>query len=520
MKHRILLPSTGRARGTNDVFATSHVRVRRIGRMALVATGLSIALMFAVGVAGPSVGVANFPPTPPWPPWFVHAHLPAPLVWTLLGLAVLLGAVGLVSGMLAVRWGWRPNARLLICASAAAVVTLMVIPPEASADMLLYVSSGRLAVLGHSPYVMTPGQLMTSGDPIGTEAVFTHPNDPSRYGPVATAVEAATSKMGGTSIARAIFLFKLWNALIFLALVLALDQLLRSHEARRVRAHLLWSINPIMLWAVMAGGHNDILAVAAGTMSLFAAQRMGSNRWLVAGIFLGIAAAIKAPCALFGLGVAWEARRSVRALTNIVLGAVAIIIPSYLIAGRAAISATIGVGTGPPVGQSIWAAVTVVLTKVLHWHQPSAIVNSLALVTSVLLAGILLWRLPSGIPDFPAVRVSLAAVMAFLLVSPQQQPWYTVMIFPLLVLFPASRLDWIAVIFASVSAVAGMPFMLYFKIHPAWLHKSAEAAVWGIALLALTVVGAALLWLCFTNEWKAIATPSGLTEVSSNNFNA
>jgi hypothetical protein len=41
---------------------------------------------------------------------------------------------------------------------------------------------------------------------------------------------------------------------------LGLDRLLRSDPARRARAHLLWSVNRLMLWALMAGGHLDVLA--------------------------------------------------------------------------------------------------------------------------------------------------------------------------------------------------------------------------------------------------------------------
>src|SRR6202044_3744368 len=120
----------------------------------------------------------------------------------------------------------------------------------------------------------------------------------------------AASDLAGASAARTIFWLKAWNAVAYLMLVLALDRLLHLDAARRVRAHLLWSLNPLMLWAVMAGGHVDGLAVGVGAAALFAMRRVDSRRALLAGVLLGLAAAIKAPFALFGAGLAWAARQS------------------------------------------------------------------------------------------------------------------------------------------------------------------------------------------------------------------
>ena len=66
-------------------------------------------------------------------------------------------------------------------------------------------------------------------------------------------------------------------------------------EGRRVRAHLLWWVNPLMLWALMASGHNDVLAAAAAASALVALRRADSLRGLLAGALLGLATAVKAP---------------------------------------------------------------------------------------------------------------------------------------------------------------------------------------------------------------------------------
>jgi hypothetical protein len=487
--------------------------------------------MVLVGAGGPSpgVGVRAFSPAPPWPPWFVRVPISPVAVSAVLWLAVLLGGVGLAAALAAVRQGWRPRPRRLILGSVIAVVALMVIPPVGSNDMLVYVAAGRIAVLGHSPYVMTPGQLMASGDPIGAGTVFTYQNVPSPYGPVATVTEAAASELGGTSVARTLFWLKVWDALGYLALVIALDRLMRSDAARRVRAHLMWSVNPLMLFEMMASGHNDVLAAAAGLSAVLAMSRLGGSRlggsrlgasrlgsrwaasrrvgWgrgLLAGLLLGLAAAIKAPYLLFGVGLAWYARRSPRILAALALGAAAVLVPGYVLAGRAAIPATVGVGAKPPIGPSPWILPVLMLQQALRWHTSNARVDTVALIGSAAAAAVLLSRMPSGSRDLPAVRVALAATLALLVLSPQQWPWYAALVFPLLAVFPASRLDWIVVTYASATAVGMLPAVFLTGLHPASLARHVLAGVLGIVLLCVAEAGITLLWLCCTKDWRPV----------------
>jgi hypothetical protein len=475
-----------------------------MARTALTAIGVSVVLMVVIGALGPSAAVPRFPPAPPWPPWFIQAYISSALAAIVTWMAVLIGSTGLAVGLVAARRGWRPSLRRLIAGSVLAVVALMVIPPTGSADMLLYAAYGRIAALGHSPYTYFPEQLRSSGDPVGTVTGLGYLDEPSRYGPAAIVTEEVASRLAGDSAARTIFWLKAWNGLAYLALVLALDRLLREDEIRRIRAHLLWSLNPLMLWAVMAGGHVDGLAIGVGAVALFAMRRVDSRRALLAGVLLGLASAIKAPFALFGVGLAWAARRSRLALAALGIGAAVVTIPCYLLAGRTSIVAGLGVAKLAPVDYVPWFAVG----RVLHWHDPTTKINALGLIGFVLLGLILVRRMPSGPSDFPAVRVALAMVLAWLIVSPQQRPWYDAMIFPLLALMPATRLDWIVLIRAAAGALAELPPLVRrSELHPAWLSETGRIASVGIVPLTLTAVGIILLWLCFTNDWRAVANP-------------
>jgi hypothetical protein len=126
---------------------------------------------------------------------------------------------------------------------------------------------------------------------------------------------------------------------------------------------------------------------------------------------------------------------------------------------------------------------------------------------------VLLWRLPAGPLDFPAVRVALALTLAWLITSPQQHPWYFAMVFPLLAVVPASRLDWIVIIDAAVEAGAGLPRLFRTSgLSPAWLGSLARIGYSGMAPVVLAVCCAVTLWLCLTNSWRPLDSVSGMPE--------
>jgi hypothetical protein len=469
---------------------------------ALTAIGVSVAVVAVVGLQGRSAAVPLLPNSTGWPPYSFAVH-PSPAETSLeIWAAVLLGTAGLAAALLAVRWGWRPSSRPLVIGSAIAVVALMLVPSVGSTDLLDYAVYGRIAALGHSPYVMTPLNLKHTGDPVGQIAPHPWDNNPSVYGPLGTASEWMASALSGSSAPRTVFWLKAWNALAFLAVAMAMGWVFRGDPARRTRAHLLWSVNPLMLFAVMAGGHIDGLAAALGFFAVLALRRVNVVRGLLAGVLIGAAIAIKAPFALFGLGLAWAARRSPWTLVALGAGAAAVLVPSYLVAGPKAISAVAGRAASSGDLYEPWQ----LLTRVVGWPLPQTAgpLDDVALVASLVLAVILLWRLPAGPPGLASVRPALALSLAWLFFSPQQRPWFDAMIFPLLALMPATRLDWIAVVRLAAATLAELPGVTYFLyLKPGWLFGTANIIARWIAPIALVVALVATLWLCFTGRWTS-----------------
>jgi hypothetical protein len=249
----------------------------------------------------------------------------------------------------------------------------------------------------------------------------------------------------------------------------------------------------------MAGGHVDGLAAAAGVVGVLAIKRLNFFNALAAGILVAAAIAIKAPFALFGAGVAWAARRSPPALAGAALGAAAVLVPSYLLAGRHALTSLATKGAAGPVDlYEPWQ----LLYRLLPWPSPSQRIDVIAAVAAVALAALLLWRMPNGPPGQPAVRVALALTLAWLATSPQQRPWFDAMIFPLLVLMPATRLDWIALGRLVVASAAELPGITYYTgLRPHWLAEVANVISRGLAPIALTGLTVALIWLCVNRRW-------------------
>jgi hypothetical protein len=463
--------STGLAAGS----AAASRPPRALGWAAAAAITASVLLMVGVLASGPSFVVPAIPRAWPGPLW-LPLHLSAAVATVTTYVAIVLGGAGVVCGLVAVRRGCRPSIRLLLAGAVVAVVVLALLPPGGSTDSLSYAAYGRIAALGRNPYVLTPAWLRAIGDPIGLHTTDNWIHDPSLYGPVATAVNWAAAKLGGTSISAIIFWLKLVFAASFIAVAVTLDRVLRHDPAARARAHLLWTVNPLMLWAVVAGAHADGLGAALGIIGILVARttaaqrglrasgttsdsrasgttptaRIGVARALAAGVLVGAAVGIKAPLFPLGLGLAWSARRSIKDLLAVAAGGVLVLGTGYLIAGWHAVTDLWATGNSLVTFDSFWR----LFYQPFGYTSEPAGLELLAALVFVTLAALLARRLPPGPAEFPAVRPALVLMVAWLLAWPLQRPWYDAAAFCLMAVFTASRLDWLMLARAVPAALA------------------------------------------------------------------
>jgi len=484
---------------------------------AVAAIGVALLLMIGASAVRDSWESPAIAMPGAGPPWAFSPHLSLGLVSAALWTSAILGGLGVLAGLAALARGARLPVRLLIAIGIAAVALFTVAPPTGSNDALDYAVYGRIAVLGHNPYQMTPIQLRRTGDPVGRAAPHTWSHFVTVYGPLATGEQWAAASLGGTSAARIVFWLKLWGAIAFGAVALALDRLTRGDPARRSRAHLLWTANPLLLWVLVAAGHVDVMAAAAGFLGLLAVRKHadaggpeaqpgpGVLAALGAGVLVGVAADLKATYVLFGLGLAWALRRSVVALLSAAAGAALVLVPSYAGFGLTAARALLSRDGQASIGnfyQTFVGSRQVVLPHLL-------LIGGLAFAAVALL---MLWRLPDGVPGLPAVKPALAISVAWLFFWPYQFPWYDAIALCLLALYPVSRLDWLVIIRLAVSTFAFMPGNAGFPAQHVLAVISKGSLFYGApAVLLATAV--ALVWMCVSERWQmgppAVISPLG-----------
>lgn len=461
------------------------------GWAALVLCAAGAALLGAVMALGPSAAVPRIGPGGPI--WSLAAHPSPATVIVLERVGLLLGALGVGIGVAAAGRGWAPPAALLLTAGGLVAAAYVFLPPAGSIDVLNYAIYGRIASLGHNPYLMRPDALYSSGDPVGALAPLNWRTLPTVYGPVATAAQWAAAWLGGGSMARIVFWIRLGNAAAYVATAVALVRLSGADPARRARTCLLWAVNPVMLFWLVGSGHVDVLLALLGVAALVAVRASGlaAKAWqatvagVCAGVLAGAATAIKTPFALAAAGLAVAARRSPRTLAAGAVGAAAVLVPSYLLPGA--------LNTGV-LGRRLTVSAGFIYPVPAAIAARPALFAAMVFLAAAALGTLLLWRMDAGPALMPAVRPMLALSLAWLVVFPVQAPWYDALVFALLALMPASRLDYLLIARSLLLSEMLLPGVLRntgtFSIVTARLSHA-----------GLLVVLAVLIVMCLFGAW-------------------
>jgi hypothetical protein len=424
--------------------AASVLPAQRAAALPLLMTGLSVAVFAALSVTGDHAIVAPIGAGGPFVD--LHYRLAPVLMKAACLLAAACGGVGMLAGLAAIRQGWRPRPGSVLAGCAAVAVLFAFVSPAASVDVQNYAEYGRIVVIGHSPWVMTPQQLYQLHDPVGLLRPPQWRTQPTVYGPAATALEAAAAWLGGTSMAWITFWIKVINAVCYVAVAVVLDRLAGPDPERRARVGVLWAVNPLMLFWMVAGAHTDLLAVLPLMLAVAAGRTLrkreaGGHAAVTAGLagaLAGLAIAVKVtfagPVAGLAAGV-WQAatgRRRIASLAAGSAGGVVVLAGGYAVAGRAALRS---------LSQRLSSAHDSFLPLPASVYHHPALYAVVLLAASVIVGGVLAWRMPPGPADAPELRPMLICGLAVVMGGIVQYPWYDAMFFPLLALMPASRLD-------------------------------------------------------------------------------
>lgn len=346
-----------------------------------------------------------------------------------------------------------------------------------------YVATGYLKGIGLSPYTFTPSILppaLSSG--VNGRWLDT----PSPYGPLAL-------DWGGLAAHLTANPWLLLIAYRVLALVgLALVAWAAPRLARRAgrdpgTASWLLVASPFVMAQCVGGMHNDVVMAGLGLAALAVTRR---GRWVAGAALIGLAAAIKIPGGLLGVGVVLlsltpTAGLAARVRRTAQVGAVAL----TTLFGLGTVS---GVGDGwigalrVPLAIHSWLSVSTVLGDLVH---DRALIQDLGVAAIGLFTVWLITR--ARINDEGRILALVGGLMlAVTLLSPVVHYWYAMWFLPL---FACIRLGHRGanVLLATIVAL-GFSAVADAGLRLGWVLVAGETVVVLLPALAWATTGSAL----------------------------
>lgn len=407
-----------------------------------------------IAVSGPSaVTVKLGPRVSLLPPWYLPVSwvqlgewLVVPLLWVFL----FVGVIGLWISWRAVNAGWRPNNRKLFAFGAGLSVVSCLVPPLTSADVLMYAAYGRLQVIGRNPYQFTAADYFReSWDPVLSWTERPWQDTPSVYGPLASFSQYVASQLGGTNMHDTVFWLQMFTLLAFLATSVIAVKMAHSDRKLQTRTVLFTVMNPLMLWGVLIGAHNEALSVVFAVAGLWFFRKHP----FVAGIGIGLAGTIKVSMIFYGIAMLWGYRRDPRRLLQLIAGAAIPLILAYGVwMPNSLLAAQRNTGYISLAAWGWWPLKG--LTPLVGEPSARQIVIAggwiLLVILAWMLSRVMPWRLVPGDPQFDnprldpltiTVRTAVVLCTAWLISSPWAFSWYDWITWAPLGLLWASRLD-------------------------------------------------------------------------------
>lgn len=396
---------------------------------------------------------------------------------------------------------------------------LLVAPPMFSRDVYSYLAQSAMVNRGLDPYVLGPADALGVDHPLvrGIPTIWRH--TPAPYGPLFLTLGRPIDWIAGDDVVLGTLLHRTLAVAGLVMIVWALPRLARRVGASPVFALWLGVANPLVLFHLISGVHNEALMIGLMLVGLELALRgpaMGPA--LLGGAALIAAAAqVKVPAVMaLGFVMVWCARLRSGRLRD--LGWAAAVIGGIALATTVAIGLGTGLGFGwigalgtPNVVRSWMSVVTELgllaglIGSVLGLGDHTASVLALARAIGLATAGgvclLLLWRCWRGrVGPLAALGIALGAVV---LLGPVVHPWYLLWaVIPLAAstTHPAFRLTATAAsaVLAVVVAPTGSDFLFR-----AWVVPSAIAAAAITLIVLMLLIRGRTPSLSGALEWSA-----------------
>jgi Glycosyltransferase family 87 len=378
-----------------------------------------------------------------------------------------IGFVALALVVLRARWRRALRMRPVLVVTVILLVIAVARWPKNSTDLWAYASYGRMmAEYDSSPYTHTPSDF-----PNDTAAQRVKPlweDTESVYGPLWNGISAAVVSVTETRRLATRIAFQSLAALsVFLAVLLI------ARRTRDPAAAALIGLNPLVIFAVVNGGHNDALVGLALLAGVLLAMR---ERFVLAGLAIAVAASVKI-VALLGLAALavwiWRKRgaRPAAITSGVAAGAVSL---GYALSGGLDGLAPLREARLHVSRTSIWLLADsegrTNLFGLGRFYKFSPDYLSSAATLSTVVVLVLAAVLVAGrLRDrTPALAVA-SALVAYLLAGSYVLPWYAAWVVPLLVLEWRTLLTRLVLLWGALYLLAyqyrqGLPRTVPFRL--------------------------------------------------------
>jgi alpha-1,6-mannosyltransferase len=439
-------------------------------RYALLGIVGGTALTMLAGFLGPSAVTLTLGPRDSFlPPWYLPSGIVSPNEWFVSGLiwtAIIVGAVGLWVAMRALADGWKPKVRKIFALGVALTLLTITVPPMTSADVLIYAAYGRLQALGDNPYEITPGEVIRGQyDPVLKWVEFPWHDTPSVYGPITSWTQLMANRLGGENMHDIVFWLQVCSAVPFILVGLGAMVLAHGDSRRQARAALLTVANPLLIWAVVAGAHNEPLSVMFAVAGLLF---MRKNPF-VAGLGIGLAGCAKLSIGLWGLAMLWAYRREPKKAALLCAGTAVPMGLAYVVWQPTAFFQVLRNGGYVSVGS--WAHPVYSFFRLfLSEFDAKVVVGVISYAALIVIAWMLSrtvpWTAAPGLakgadlrtdPLTIALRTSLVLAVAWLITSMYTLSWYDLMAWVPLAVLATNKLDRIMLLRGAPLSLAYVP---------------------------------------------------------------
>lgn len=330
------------------------------------------------------------------------------------------------------------------------IVPFLVTPPIFSRDVYSYLAVGAMMVHGDNPYHSGPYDTLGDGNALAhqVDARWQHTSSP--YGPAFLLIAKAMVLVSGNHVIIGVLLQRFVELIGIALIVWALPRLARRCGIDPVSALWLGALNPLLLFHLVAGGHNEALMIGlmlAGLEIGLSAPRRGRRpamagsdllRVVTGTALITVAVGIKVTAAMalafLALALAQRAggRWSDLVRAGALLGSVTVVTFAVLTFAAGAglgwvralsapgsvqsflsLSTTLGVGAGQ---------IGLLLGLGDHTKATVEVMQPLGTAVGGALAVFVMWRCWRRLLQ-PIQGLGIA-LGAFVLLSPVIQPWY------------------------------------------------------------------------------------------------